>query len=94
MPVTVVEAMACGLCVISTDAGGVPWLLTNRDTGMLVPVGDTDAMTAAVVEVLSDRSLARTLSGRSRAYAEQFDWSYVLAEWQTLFEAIPGRRDG
>jgi glycosyltransferase involved in cell wall biosynthesis len=94
MPVTVVEAMACGLCVVSTNAGGVPYLLKHRENGMITPVDDADAMAAATAEILSDRTLARKLSFNGRAYAEQCDWSRILAEWQKLFTGITRKCDG
>jgi glycosyltransferase involved in cell wall biosynthesis len=94
MPVTVVEAMACGLCVVSTDAGGVPWIVSHRRNGLLVPAGDAAAMTAAVTEVLTTPGLARTLSVNARQFAEPCDWSRVLEQWQILFTSFRGRRRG
>jgi glycosyltransferase involved in cell wall biosynthesis len=85
MPVTVAEAMACGLCVVSTDAGGVPYLVKDGVNGMLVPARDPKRMAAAIARVLSEPQLASTISAGARHQAEQFDWSNVLPQWQNLF---------
>src|SRR5262249_7298751 len=43
-PVTILEAMACGLCIVSTDVGGIPYLLESEKTALLVPKDDPKAM--------------------------------------------------
>ncbi|HYE72495.1 MAG TPA: glycosyltransferase family 4 protein, partial [Blastocatellia bacterium] len=47
-PVSVLEAMACGLCVVSTSVGGMPYLLENESNALLVPVDDASAMAESV----------------------------------------------
>ena len=83
-PVSVTEAMACGLCVVSTDAGGLPDLIGDGETGLLVGRDDPEAMADAVERVLSDTSLAARLSSGARRAAEARDWSNVLPRWQRL----------
>ena len=84
-PVTVVEAMACGLCVVSTNVGGIPNLLTPERDALLVPPSDSQAMAAAVKRICEDPGLARTLSGNARLTAEAFDWERLLPEWEEVF---------
>ncbi len=83
-PVSVMEAMAAGLCVVSTDAGGLPYLLDDGEDALLVPVGDADAMAGAVRRILEDPALAETLSRKARARAERFDWASVLPQWEAI----------
>jgi glycosyltransferase involved in cell wall biosynthesis len=83
-PVTVVEAMACGLCVVSTDVGGVPHLLSHEQDSLLVPAGDADAMAAAIERIILDPALARRLSYNARIAAEPFDRQVVLDVWERL----------
>lgn len=83
-PVSVLEAMACGLCVISTDVGGLPYLLRHEQDALLVPPDDAAAMTAAVRRVLDEPDLAERLSRGARAEAERFDWSAALEQWDQL----------
>lgn len=84
-PISVIEAMACGLCVVSTNVGGIPYLLEDEKDALLVPPNDSDAMTAAVQRILTEPGLAEKLSINARKKAEQFDWSVVLPKWEELF---------
>ncbi len=86
-PVSVTEAMACGLCVVSTDAGGLPDLIDHGGNGLLVPRGDAAAMAAAVTRVLDGSELAARLSLGARRAAEARDWSRVLPAWERLLHA-------
>jgi glycosyltransferase involved in cell wall biosynthesis len=85
-PVSVLEAMACGLCVVSTDVGGIPYLLNDGQDALLVPRNDVDAMAAAVHRILTERELGKNLSQLGRAHVEPFDWSIVLPQWQELLQ--------
>jgi glycosyltransferase involved in cell wall biosynthesis len=85
-PVTVMEAMACGLAVVSTDVGGIPYLLDADEDALLVPSHDPDAMAGAVARILREPGLARRLSRSARAKAERFDWPAVLPQWEALID--------
>jgi glycosyltransferase involved in cell wall biosynthesis len=83
-PVSVIEAMACGLCIVSTNVGGIPYLLEDGIDALLVPPGDAPAMAAAVNRILSDPSLAKKLSTNARKKAETFSWDVVYPQWVSL----------
>lgn len=83
-PISVLEAMACGLCVVSSDVGGIPYLVTHAHDALLVPPANPVAMANAVRCILDQPSLARHLSENARATAERFDWSVILPQWQSL----------
>lgn len=84
-PVSVMEAMACGMCVVSTDVGGMPYLLEDEVDALLVPPDDPEAMAHAVARVLREPGLAGRLSRNARTKAESFAWSVVLPQWERLF---------
>lgn len=87
-PLSVIEALACGLCIVSTDVGGLPYLLTHEHDALLVPSGDAAAMAAAVRRLLTEPELAERLSRNARATAEKLDWSRVLPQWEALLAGI------
>ena len=87
-PVSVLEAMACGLCIISTNVGGIPYMLEDESDALLVPAGDHAAMAKAVQRLLTEEGLAERLSGNARRKAEQFDWSNILPRWESLLTGL------
>lgn len=87
-PISVCEAMAAGLCIVSTDVGGLPYLLDHEEDALLVPPNDPDAMTAAVRRILTEPGLAEKLSRNARAKAERFDWANVLPQWESIFARL------
>jgi glycosyltransferase involved in cell wall biosynthesis len=90
-PISVLEAMACGLCVVSTNAGGIPYLLEHEQNALLVPPNDPGAMAAAVHRLLTEPSLAQRLSRNARKKVEQFDWSIILPQWESLLMEVAGK---
>ena len=83
-PVSVLEAMACGLCIISTKVGGIPYLLDDEHDALLVPTDDASEMAKAVQRLITEDGLADRLSSNARRKAEQFDWSHVLPKWEKV----------
>ena len=87
-PVSVLEAMACGLCIISTNVDGIPYMLEDEYDALLVPAGDQAAMAKAVQRLLTEDGLAERLSGNARRKVEQFDWSNILPRWERLLTGV------
>lgn len=87
-PVSIMEAMACGLCIVSTNVGGIPYLLDHEQNALLVPSNDPDAMAAAMRRILTEPGLAAQLSYNARRKAEQFDWETILRKWEMLFVEV------
>ena len=83
-PRSVLEAMACGLCVVSTNVGGMAWLVEDGQNGLLVPPDNPEAMAAAIKRVLSDSQLASRLSVNARQKAASLDWSVILPKWEDI----------
>lgn len=80
-PVSVIEAMALGLPVVSTNVGGLPYLIDSGKDGILVSKGDIEAMSDAVHRLITDETLARRIVLGAREKAETFDWMVVKRQW-------------
>jgi glycosyltransferase involved in cell wall biosynthesis len=91
-PVSVQEAMACGLCVITTDVGGVSYLARDQVEALLVPPRDADAMADAVHQVLVHPDLAARISRGARERVEGTDWSRVIEAWESLLSSVSNGR--
>jgi len=91
-PVTVLEAMACGLCVVSTNVGGMPYLVKHEHDALLVPPDNPSAMAAAVRRLLEEPGLAELISRNGREKAEDHDWSRVLPAWESLLNEFSETR--
>lgn len=85
--VSVLEAAALGMCIVTTNAGELPLLWTNEQDALLVQTDSDIEMAQAVRRILSDRALSISLSNNARKTAEKFDWTYILPHWETLLES-------
>lgn len=85
-PVSVMEAMALGMVVVSTNAGGVPFLIENAENGYLYDVGDLAALINTMRIVLQNDNSAQSLNARRKA--ESYDWGIVKEQWKELFNEL------
>lgn len=84
-PVSVIESMALGLPVISTDVGGMPYLIDNGKDGYLVEKNNTEMMADKIFEIIRTPHLALELTRRARKKAESFGWTSVSKLWRQTF---------
>lgn len=87
-PVSVIEAMAAGLCVVSTNVGGLPYLVEHGVDGLLVDRDDAAAMAAAIDRLIAEPAAAAALSARALRKAATFDWSVVIPQWLQLLARL------
>src|SRR5262245_15008944 len=88
MPSSVIEAFASGCAVVSTNAGGVPAILTDGVHGLLVDRNDHKAAAAEVIELIENAVLADRLTSNARTSCEQYTWSAVRDRWLTLYDGM------
>jgi len=87
------EALACGVPVISSSVGGLPEVNLNGVTGYLMGVEDTDGMARAAIELLNDERLLRRFRVAARRQAERFDIHKILPLYEQAYQrALAGER--
>jgi len=88
-PLSVMEAMAAGRAVIATNVGGVPELVENGETGIIVPPGDIEALSAAIIELATDPNRRGVMGLRAAAKAQtDFDVSTMVKRYEELYEEL------
>lgn len=86
MPSSIIEAYAAGLPVVTTDAGGIPFIVRHEGTGMMVPTGDDAAMADQALRLLRDPALVARITAQARAEClERYTWPAVQAAWMQLY---------
>jgi len=89
IPNVLVEAMACGVPVVSTRVSAIPELVEDGSTGLLVPPGDPSAMAGAIKKVLIGFQAARERAARARAKVEtEFDNRKCVLKLHALFQRV------
>lgn len=83
-PVSVVEALALGLAVISTDPGGIPFLLTDNLNSCLVSCGNATKMAEKIDELIKHPSIYHQIITNGRKLAGSFDWLEIKQKWLDL----------
>lgn len=84
MPISLLEAMASGVPIVSTDVGGVAYLVEDGKTALLVPPREPEAMAAAIAALLDDPQRAARIAAAARAGLDQYSWPRVR---ESLFRA-------
>lgn len=88
------EAMSCSVPVISSDVGGLPELNRDGVTGYVCGLGDTDAMGAAAVKMLTDNALHAKMANAARARAEDFEQDKVIAQYEEYYMKVLEKLNG
>ncbi|MGV3697964.1 glycosyltransferase family 4 protein [Flavobacterium sp.] len=83
-PISVIEAMALGLPVVSTNVGGIPYLLEHNSNALLTNDDDVEDMAKQIKRLLSEPNLADSLSRKGKESVKDFDWEVVKKQWTEL----------
>jgi alpha-maltose-1-phosphate synthase len=83
------EAMACGTAVVASKVGGIPEVVADGETGLLVPPDDPDALAESITALTRDRDRAKAMgaAGRERAQS-QFDWGKIAGQTAELYRSV------
>ncbi len=81
------EAQAAGCAVLATNTGGIPEIVKNGVSGLLVPVDDIDAAADALRRLLLDVTLRATLARDGKKFSGSYDWSVIAEEYGSIYQA-------
>ena len=84
-PVAILEAFAAGLPVITSDVGGIPCLVCNNETGVLVPPRNPAALTSAMIEILEAPELAAKCTAQARHLVRRHSWPVIFSRLRDLY---------
>ena len=87
-PVSILEAFAAGLPVVSTPTGDIPAMVRHDDTGVIAPPLDATAMADAVLVLLRNPERATRLARAARQEIERYTWAAVAEQWASVYEPV------
>jgi glycosyltransferase involved in cell wall biosynthesis len=92
LPNSIMEAFASGLPVVTTRAGGIPYMVKHEETGLLVDCGDCEALAVAALRLLKEPGLALRLAANAREEClRRYVWRAVRSEWERIYLRLAGR---
>jgi L-malate glycosyltransferase len=91
MPASLLECFASGVPAISTRVGGVPYILDDERTGLLIAVNDHVALAEAALRLLDQPDLAGRITFNARAGCDQYRWQVVRDQWIDLYRQLNDR---
>ncbi len=92
MPNSILEALASCVPVVSTDVGGVPYIVQDGHTALLVPVSDANAMAAATLRLLDDPRLRKSLTDAGTEEVSRYSWPGVRGLLAAAYSSALGKR--
>jgi glycosyltransferase involved in cell wall biosynthesis len=84
--VSVIEAMALGLPVISTNVGGIPFLLNDNENALLVSKNSVSEMVFAIQTIIENPKKTKAIVNNARLLSETFDWKNVKNNWNEILK--------
>ncbi len=91
MPLSLLECFAAGLPIVSSNAGGIPNIVEDQQTGLLFPPNDHEAMAACALRLLEEPGLAARLARNARAQCDKYSWTEIGPQWIALYRTNPVR---
>lgn len=91
MPGSLIECFASGLPIVSTNAGGIPYIVEDGVTALLVELNDHDALAEKAMLLLERPDLSKQIIENGRREAGKYSWNHVRGKWLALYEKLSGQ---
>lgn len=88
MPNSIIEAFSAGLPVVSTNAGGIPYIVEHNRTGLLSGINDDAGLAANALRLFDEAGLASRLSAEARTEVSRYTWESVSEQWVGLYRSL------
>ncbi len=88
MPSSLIECYASGVPIVSTKAGGIPYILEHNKTGLMFKINDHEAMAREAIRLLEDENLVKRLTANGREYGKRFSWREVRKSWLQVYDGL------
>jgi len=88
MPNAILESMACGVPVVTTNVGGIPYIVKNESTALMVEVNNPVEMAKQVRKLCENPILYQTLVANGIAEIKQYSWTKIRQQWLSLYEQM------
>lgn len=93
-PLVIMEAMACGVPVVASNVGGIPEIIEDGITGILVPTNFPEKMASTLEMLLSDRVLREKIGQRGRELVvRKYSWKVIAKEMSRIYEGVKRSRE-
>ena len=93
MPLTILEAFACGIPVATTSAGGIPTFVSHMRNALMTEPGNVDALAGHMLTLLQNSSLAERLAAAARLDAAMYTWDEVRPSWEALYVRLTAEHE-
>ena len=88
MPISILEAFSAGLPVVTTNAGGIPYIVADGETGLLVPRNDYETLADRALRLLQDPELAAKIASKANEQSRQYTWEAVRDGWLNVYRGV------
>ncbi len=88
MPLSFIEAFACGLPIVSSNAGGIPFIVEHEKNGLLVGQNDCEALANEAIRLLENNDLAQKIVTNARLECEKYKGENARGEWLSIYRKL------